>query len=111
MKTYLQTRSPSSGPIMPVLLARLFEDEITLEAWCPYCACHHIHGAAGGDGEGHRVAHCFEKRSPFKETGYILKLDRESKKRNKTLKARARRSTDGCLEPPAGISPESPPRR
>jgi hypothetical protein len=41
----------------------------TWRFWCPHCRAPHVHGAM----EGHRVAHC-TRPSPFKETGYILKL-------------------------------------
>jgi hypothetical protein len=44
----------------------------TWKFWCPFCARYHTHGA----GYGHRVAHCGDHRSPFYETGYVLKLDR-----------------------------------
>ena len=33
------------------------------------------HGAGGDDGgEGHRVAHCHNPKSPYRDTGYILKI-------------------------------------
>jgi hypothetical protein len=38
--------------------------------WCPHCRKHHTHGA----GEGHRVAHCTSPASPFKATGYSIRL-------------------------------------
>lgn len=43
--------------------------------WCPFCRRGHYHGL----GEGHRVAHCTNEASPFKEGlqqwphGYTLK--------------------------------------
>lgn len=42
------------------------------ECWCPFCACYHVHG----DGPGHRVAHCNDPASPFRNTGYVLKKER-----------------------------------
>jgi hypothetical protein len=47
-----------------------------LKFYCVFCNKWHLHG----EGEGHRVAHCHKKtnqtyqKSPFDETGYILKL-------------------------------------
>jgi len=38
--------------------------------WCPYCKTWHRHGR----GDSHRVAHCTEKSSPYKEEGYIIKM-------------------------------------
>lgn len=54
----------------PTLLAYPREDGAGLKAWCPYCACWHLHGK----GDGHRVAHCDpESGSAFLESGYFLK--------------------------------------
>lgn len=39
--------------------------------WCAHCRQEHFHGDAT---EGHRVAHCIDKGSPYLERGYILKL-------------------------------------
>lgn len=54
---------------LPVLAAT--ERNLTgdLSVWCPFCKCWHHHGA----GEGHRVAHCTNLDSPFRESGYIVK--------------------------------------
>ncbi|MBT4110750.1 hypothetical protein HOE37_02765 [Candidatus Woesearchaeota archaeon] len=41
-----------------------------LQFFCPFCKALHKHGM----GEGHRIAHCFDQRSPYTRTGYILKL-------------------------------------
>lgn len=38
--------------------------------WCPWCAALHCHGA----GPGHRTAHCREADSPYRQSGYVLKL-------------------------------------
>src|SRR5262245_956223 len=40
-----------------------------LRMWCDYCQKWHFHG----QGEGHRVAHCIDDKSPYRKTGYILK--------------------------------------
>ena len=53
----------------PVLMA-VADDEGMLSAWCPHCQKLHHHGR----GEGHRGAHCHDPRSPFKESGYVLRL-------------------------------------
>ncbi len=46
-----------------------------LAAWCPHCRREHWHGGGDGfgDGDGHRVAHCSDHRSPFTATGYYLR--------------------------------------
>jgi hypothetical protein len=75
---------------LPVLLARVSNDGINMIVWCPFCRCEHYHGTCGDPtgkaGEGHRVAHCHIKESPFNQTGYILKLDREWEKMKKATK-------------------------
>lgn len=67
----------SRKPRLPVLLARRVFGNSTwlLEAHCPFCNRHHVHGAGDrpGDGNGHRSAHCSEPTSPFLKTGYILR--------------------------------------
>lgn len=52
---------------------KLFVAERGANDWrfyCQYCRYYHHHGAKAG----HRVAHCSNARSPFRETGYILML-------------------------------------
>ncbi|MCO4095751.1 hypothetical protein KFV08_07955 [Macrococcoides canis] len=62
-------RTNKSEREFPVLLA--FPDEHNhLHVWCPYCVKFHHHGV----GEGHRTAHCSNQKSPFIDTGYVLKL-------------------------------------
>lgn len=39
--------------------------------WCRYCSRWHQHGAQ----PGHRAAHCRVEHSPYRRTGYILRLD------------------------------------
>ena len=68
----------------PVLLAILCrEDPIGnyFKAWCPFCQAWHMHSPE----EGHRIAHCDdENKSPFRQTGYILRDARkDSVLRNK----------------------------
>ena len=47
----------------------------SLRFWCEHCQGWHSHGAGGDDGgEGHRVAHCHNPKSPYRDTGYILKI-------------------------------------
>ena len=43
---------------------------ILIAVWCPYCSKWHFHGKK----DGMRVAHCINPYSPFKKTGYIIKL-------------------------------------
>lgn len=65
----------------PILLA--FPDRNNnLHAWCPYCVTFHHHGK----GEGHRVAHCTNTDSPFKKTGYILKIGSKDDYKITTIK-------------------------
>lgn len=45
--------------------------------WCPYCRRWHTHGALSDELEigrdlGHRVAHCFDPKSPYDRSGYHL---------------------------------------
>ena len=74
----------------PILLAYVSDDGIQLVAWCPFCRKNHYHGSCGDPtgkaGEGHRAAHCIDPTSPFKETGYILKLDPKWEKHKKSMK-------------------------
>jgi hypothetical protein len=37
---------------------------------CPHCRREHYHGADGGD--GHRLGHCADDRSPYRRSGYVL---------------------------------------
>lgn len=56
----------------PVLMAEEIIEGgkvVQWKAWCPFCVRYHWHGAI----EGHREAHC-DPKSPFSETGYILRL-------------------------------------
>lgn len=59
---------------IPTLLARREGD--LLYVWCSFCRREHIHGASPRESHprdhGHRVAHCVEKNSPYKSTGYFI---------------------------------------
>jgi hypothetical protein len=46
-----------------------------LRFYCQHCRQYHYHAAGDrpGDGDGHRVAHCHDHRSPFSESGYTLR--------------------------------------
>lgn len=55
---------------IPVVKVFKTESEKQYAFWCPYCKRYHYHGSAS---LGHRTAHCTNKNSPFRETGYILK--------------------------------------
>lgn len=57
----------------PVVDALLGSCGSCVSFWCPWCRRRHFHGAPDGCGEGHRVAHCFRKESPYRETGYVLR--------------------------------------
>jgi hypothetical protein len=52
----------------PVIEATPTEDG--LKFWCVYCKKTHYHSRA----EGHRAAHCVSDASPYRKTGYILRL-------------------------------------
>lgn len=73
------------------ILMRMSKHDIIIQydikAWCPFCKKWHVHGHSitvdkgiptnsglfGGKNLGHRTAHCGDG-SPFKKTGYYLKL-------------------------------------
>jgi hypothetical protein len=42
-----------------------------LAVWCQYCKAWHRHGAPAG----HRIAHCWNPKSPYRESDYVL-IDR-----------------------------------
>jgi hypothetical protein len=54
--------------VIPVLAAYA-DPHGYLAVWCVHCRTWHHHGQT----EGHRVAHCFNNRSPYLEGGYILR--------------------------------------
>ena len=56
--------------------------------WCVHCRCEHVHG----EGEGHRVEHCYTEAGKQAYTrGYIIKLDPEKAVRKPPPRPRARR--------------------
>jgi hypothetical protein len=67
----------------PVVLCervRSSSDIPTWKFWCPFCRSYHVHGGEpdhNGD-IGHRVAHCHEPSSPFRNTGYSLRLPKKA---------------------------------
>lgn len=70
-----------------------YRDGVHISVWCDWCRRWHQHGVCSGDphcpamrsggrqactcppgsGDGHRVAHCHHDRSPYAETGYIVR--------------------------------------
>jgi len=64
------------------VLKGFYVGEGQIKVWCPFCQVWHFHGCeefTKTDGEGHRVAHCFDyfdgrSESPLRATGYIVKL-------------------------------------
>jgi hypothetical protein len=68
MRTSPQSEPPP--PPRPIPTVRAFVTEEGFHRfWCIWCKVWHAHGR----GAGHRVAHCFNERSPYIATGYILK--------------------------------------
>lgn len=53
---------------VPELAAYLVDGESGLRVWCAWCLSWHYHGP----GYGHRVAHCANSRSPYRQSGYLL---------------------------------------
>jgi len=54
----------------PLIECEADKDGVHYKFYCKYCGEYHIHGI----GEGHRLSHCTWP-SPYKDTGYILKLN------------------------------------
>ena len=53
----------------PIIECEADNDGMHYKFYCKYCGKYHNHGI----GEGHRLSHC-DQPSPYKDTGYILKL-------------------------------------
>lgn len=53
---------------IPVLPA--YVDADCLRVWCIHCRCWHVHGLPAG----HRGSHCFKADSPYRQTGYFLRI-------------------------------------
>ena len=63
---------------LPDLDAYVTDSGISARAWCAWCRRWHSHGHCGtheplGAGNGHRVAHCHDPRSPYNSTGYTIR--------------------------------------
>ncbi len=60
------------------ILKGFYSGSIQIKVWCPFCQVWHFHGATENftktKGEGHRDAYCTNENSPFKKTGYIIKV-------------------------------------
>jgi hypothetical protein len=78
----LQTPRAGATTDRPTLPAYRTRDGSQLVIWCDYCKACHSHGAAGGT--GHRVAHCWEPSSPYRNGGYYLKESSVSRSREDT---------------------------
>lgn len=59
----------------PVLDATVTPKGNQLTFFCPHCKKKHFHGYYPRAGSmNHHLAHCFKPNSPFKETGYLLRI-------------------------------------
>lgn len=65
--------------------------------WCDWCERWHTHGA----GEGHRVAHCACRKSPYADSGYRLELADGPAPKRRQRPADEWCSTGGCGNCPA----------
>ena len=65
----MRTGSITDGQRIPVLTAREVGNRWIV--WCSFCEAAHIHSPEAG----YRRAPCHKEGSPYKETGYILKLE------------------------------------
>lgn len=55
---------------VPTFEAYTVKGSNSVQTWCDYCYKWHLHGKSNG----HRGAHCSIPGSPYKETGYHLKI-------------------------------------
>jgi hypothetical protein len=60
---------------IPILNAIIY-DEFHVKVWCEHCNTWHYHGRKGGS--GHRSAHCTNRNSPYKITGYEIRWEEEN---------------------------------
>ncbi len=61
---------------IPVILCEERTDlpfDEAMKFYCDFCKKYHFHGL----GEGHRIAHCHNDKSPFNEKGYIITLNKD----------------------------------
>jgi len=77
---YLMSAEPVDDDGHPILDAVRIKDPRgdLLAVFCRYCNRDHLHGGGKrpGDGDGHRVAHCWVDDSPYKngpKPGYVLR--------------------------------------
>lgn len=55
-------------------------DRVRVYIVCPYCGDIHIHGAGGGNYEGHRVEHCKDPRIKGIVNGYCIERENQERK-------------------------------
>ena len=59
---------------IPVLKGEIIR--IQVRVWCEYCNRYHYHGWPNlGDRMTHRVNHCINSDSPYRETDYYIEVD------------------------------------
>lgn len=73
---------------IPIVLVKKIKNEFVF--YCSYCGIEHRHCAE----EGFRVAHCINKNSPYKKSGYCLVLEDQTKETVERAKADLQRSID-----------------
>lgn len=67
------TRKPQDG--IPVLRGFISAKGDMINVWCPYCNQFHYHSWVPGAPEwsiSHRVQHCWNQESPFRQKGYYV---------------------------------------
>lgn len=81
-----QKETPEIDPKdYPVVQAFVSKCKKQSHVWCPFCQDWHGHGP----NDGHRTAHCINPQSPFKETGYRLRVVGEmTEKLRKSIRRR-----------------------
>lgn len=60
---------------IPIIEAKTDGNGLTVSFYCRHCRVKHTHGASVA---GHRQAHCADESSPYKSTGYILKISEKT---------------------------------
>ena len=66
-ETAVSGGNDAARPNFPILPA--FDTGKHSVVWCDHCRRWHFHSR----GDGHRVAHCADRRSPYDATGYSLR--------------------------------------
>jgi hypothetical protein len=66
-----------SRPI-PVVTGYLAPGSKQIKVWCEHCGQYHLHGAPDGvaDDNQHYAAQCYVPGSPYRGTGYLIKVIR-----------------------------------